>query len=178
MILLGACGDNGGPSDSGAGSASGTATTAGDPYATTPVSVSGNGRGLLAAVTAESVGPRQERVTFTFEGPLPGYRVGYGQRPLVEDGSGEEVPVDGGAVLTVHFEPASGVDLSGSQLRTTYSGPRRVRAGLSMVTEVVRVTDFEANLDWAIGVGEEVPFRVEALREPARVVIDFQLPSR
>ncbi|MBW3557966.1 MAG: hypothetical protein KY454_13615 [Actinobacteria bacterium] len=173
LILLGACGDDGRSPDP----ASGTTSAGDDRFATTPVSVAGAQRGLLATVTAESTG-QHERVTFTFEGALPGYRVAYGERPLVEDGSGDEVPVEGAAVLTVHFEPASGVELSGDQVRTTYTGPRRVRAGLSMVTEMVRVSDFEANLDWAVGLAQEVPFRVQALREPSRVVIDFQLPNR
>lgn len=175
VLVAGACGDDPDPA---APPAAGQPTEAGGSgrFATTPVSAAGTDRGLLSDVSAEAAGA-QERVTFTFEGPLPGYRVAYGQRPLVEDGSGEEVPVEGAAVLTVHFEPASGVELSGDQVRTAYSGPHRIPARLKMVTEVVRVTDFEANLDWAVGLSSEVPFRVQALGGPSRVVIAFEAPA-
>ncbi len=168
LVVSGACGDDPAP---GGPPAAGQAAEPG--FATTPVSLAGTERGLLSEVSAEAAGAR-ERVTFTFEGPLPGYRVAYGQRPLVEDGSGEEVPVEGAAVLTVRFEPASGVELSGDQVRTAYSGPHRIPVRLQMVTEVVRVSDFEANLDWAVGLSKEVPFRVQTLRGPPRVVIDFE----
>lgn len=177
IVVAGACGEGGTPADPGSGNEDTTTTAAaGGRFSTTPVSVAGQQRGLLAGVTAEAAGDH-ERVTFTFEGPLPGYRVEYTQRPLVEDGSGDEVAVDGDAVLSVHFEPASGADLSGDQLRMTYTGPRRIRADLAVVREVVRVTDFEANLDWAIGLVGEVPFRVQTLRGPPRVVVDFQAPA-
>lgn len=178
IVVAGACGEGGTPADPGSGSEDATTTTAaaGGRFSTTPVSVAGQQRGLLAGVTAEVAGDH-ERVTFTFEGPLPGYRVEYTQRPLVEDGSGDEVAIDGDAVLSVHFEPASGADLSGDQLRMTYTGPRRIQANLAVVREVVRVTDFEANLDWAVGLAGEVPFRVQTLRGPPRVVVDFEAPS-
>ena len=55
----------------------------------------------------------------------------------------------------------------------TYTGPDRVRGDTSVVTEVVRTGDFEANLSWAIGVRREVPFRVTVLDGPARVVVDL-----
>ncbi len=180
VVVAGACGDASTPADPGSGGDTTTTTAAaaaaGGPFSTTPVSVAGQQRGLLAGVTAEVAGDH-ERVTFTFEGPLPGYRVEYTQRPLVEDGSGDEVAVEGEAVLSVHFEPASGADLSGDQLRMTYTGPRRIEANLAVVREVVRVTDFEANLDWAIGLAAEVPFRVQTLRGPPRVVVDFEAAS-
>lgn len=177
VVVAGACGGGSTPADPGSpGDATTTTITAGGRFSTTPVSVAGQQRGLLAGVTAEAAGDH-ERVTFTFEGPLPGYRIEYTQRPLVEDGSGDEVAVEGDGVLSVHFEPASGADLSGDQLRMTYTGPRRIEANLAVVREVVRVTDFEANLDWAIGLAAEVPFRVQTLRGPPRVVVDFETPS-
>lgn len=173
FLVAGACGDEPSP---GTGPGSTSPTTGAGRFATTPVSVAGTQRGLLSEVSTEAAGS-QERVTFRFEDALPGYRVAYGQRPLVEDGSGKEVLVEGEAVLTIHFEPASGVELSGDQVRTAYSGPHRIPVRLPTVTEVVRVSDFEANLHWAIGLRKEVPFRVQTLRGPPRVVVDFEPPA-
>lgn len=145
------------PGDS-AGASTTTAPGAGG-FATTEVSTPKTQRGLLAKVAATNDGDI-DRITFTFEGDVPGYRVGYVERPIIEDGSGEEVVVDGTAVLGVHFEPASGFDLSGEG-RQVYEGPERLDLATTVVLDVVRVTDFEANLDWAIGIdATSAPFRV------------------
>ena len=131
-------------------------------------------RGLLEKVTATNDGD-VDRVTFTFEGDVPGYRVGYVDRPLIEDGSGDEVTVDGTAVLGVHFEPASGFDLSGEG-RQVYEGPERLDLATTVVLDVVRVSDFEANLDWAIGVdAADVPFRVRV--DGRSIIVEVQVGS-
>ena len=43
---------------------------------------------------------------FQFRNGLPGYDVRYVERPVVADGSGDEVAVDGSAVLLIRMEPA------------------------------------------------------------------------
>ena len=103
----------------------------------------------------------EERITFTFDGGLPGVVVEYVDRPVRESGSGDEVEVDGGAVLSVRFEPAAGASVDGEQVTRTYPGPNRVPGAGGTVTELVRTGDFEALYEWAIGVTDEVPFRVE-----------------
>jgi hypothetical protein len=140
-------------------------------FQTTPVSVAPGAPTYLTAVRAARH-PGFDRVVFEFRSGLPGYRVQYVAGPVVEDGSGEEVGVEGGALLEVHMEAASGVDLSGGQARQTYTGPRRIDPATAVLTEIVRVTDFEANLDWVIGVRELRPFRVFTLADPARLVVD------
>jgi hypothetical protein len=118
-----------------------------------------------------------DRVVFQFENLRPGYRVAYVERPLVEDGSGAPVEVSGGAVLLIRMEPASGFDLATDEGRLVYKGPRRIDgagAGTSIVKEAVRTGDFEAVLSWAIGVEEEVDFRVRELDDPARLVVDLR----
>jgi hypothetical protein len=118
-----------------------------------------------------------DRVVFQFENLRPGYKVQYVDRPIVEDGSGNNVDVAGGAVLAVRMEPASGFDLATDEGRLVYKGPRRIEgsdAGTSIVKEVVRSGDFEAVLSWAIGVEEQVDFRVRELDDPARLVVDLR----
>lgn len=160
--------------EAGGASTTGTGPQAAAGFSTTEQSTPPRERGLLRAVRAARQPDGTERVVFEFEGAVPGYRVGYVERPVREDGSGEEVTVDGAAVLQVHFEPASGVDLSGSEMRTVYQGPRRLDLATTTIVDVVRITDFEANLDWAIGLDSKVAFAVSVVSQPGRVVVDVQ----
>ena len=185
VAVLAACGADqdpvvtGGETTTTTATGSGTdATTTTAPgaggFATTTVSTPPTERGLLAEVTATNDGD-VDRVTFTFEDEVPGYRVGYVDRPLIEDGSGDEVTVDGTAVLGVHFEPASGFDLSGEG-RQVYEGPTRLDLATTVVLDVLRVSDFEANLDWAIGVdAADVPFRVRV--DGRSVIVEVRVGS-
>ncbi len=61
-----------------------------------------------------------DRVVFEFRNGVPGYDVRYVEPPILADGSGEEVPVAGGAALVVRMEPALDADL------TQESAPRDV----------------------------------------------------
>jgi hypothetical protein len=146
--------------------------------ATTPVegSAEKTGTALLERV---AVGRHEgfDRVVFQFENLRPGWKVQYVDRPIVEDGSGNPIEVAGRAVLLVRMEPASGFDLATNEGRLVYKGPRRIEgadAGTSVVREIVRSGDFEAVLSWAIGVQDRVDFRVQALEDPARLVVDVR----
>ena len=180
VVAVGACGDDeptveaGTTSTSTSAPAPTTTTGAGDRkapagFATTVVSTPPTERGLLSDVKATTVGD-VDRVTFTFQGPLPGYRVGFVERPITEDGSGDEVTVDGEAVLQVHFEPASGFDLDAG--KPVYDGPTRLDLATKTVLDVVRQSDFEANLDWVLGLDTRAPFRVRTESSPNRVIVE------
>lgn len=184
-ILLAGCGD-GSAEDSNTtttvvtavttSSSSTTAPAGVRPLAnTSPVSAVPAGSGGVAYLTAVRSARQAEsdRVTFEFDGPLPGYVIEYADAPLQQGGSGDSVAIAGGAVLSVQFTPASGVDLS-SGARPTYTGPARIApADAPIVTEVVRVSDYEAELLWGIGVERRNGFAVSRLQNPSRVVIDF-----
>ena len=181
-VAVGACAeDDPAMVDSGAGATTTTPTTApstattptSEGFATSTVSTPPAQRGLLKAVTATQAGP-VDRVTFEFEGDLPGYRVGFVDRPIIEDGSGEEITVDGESVLGVHFEPASGFDLTGEG-RQVYTGPTRLDLATRTVLDVVRSGDFEANLEWVLGLDTEAPFRVRTESSPNRVIVEVQV---
>lgn len=121
--------------------------------------------------------PGTDRVVFEFEGEgVPAVLVEYVDAASLVDASGAVTPVAGGAVLQVALQPASGVDLSGAEFREVYTGPDRLdgpAAGTTAILEVARVEDFEAVLVWAVGVADEVPFRVLRLSDPARVVVEL-----
>jgi hypothetical protein len=54
----------------------------------------------------------------------------------------------------------------------TYKGPKRLRPeGPGAVREVVKVGDFEAQLDWAIGLARRTPYDVK--RDGSRVTVTF-----
>ncbi|MEX2658950.1 MAG: hypothetical protein WD232_04580 [Acidimicrobiales bacterium] len=120
-------------------------------------------------LSVESAGG-EERITFGFDGALPGVDVAYTERPIRESGSGNEVDVEGGAVLAIRFEPASSARFDGEEIQQTYTGPDRV-PGEETVEEVVRTGDFEAVYEWAAGLESRLPFRVEVDEAAATVTI-------
>jgi hypothetical protein len=141
---------------------------------TTPVSVAAtHPTAHLVAVRAA----RQDtvdRVVFEFADQVPGYKVAYGNKPIVGT-SGKQVPLAGAAALVVHMEAATGFNLDTG--KPTYSGPQRLPpAGTRAVDDVAQVEDFEGVLSWALGVNAEIPFHVSTLTAPPRLVID--LPSQ
>ncbi|MEQ9094270.1 MAG: hypothetical protein RLN63_09180, partial [Miltoncostaeaceae bacterium] len=115
-----------------------------------------------------------DRIVLEFEGDAtPSYRISYLDPPVRQDGNGNRVTVDGSAYLEIRLSPASGVDLLDDDARRTYTGPDRLDPdGASVVRELVRTGDFEAQLAWVAGVRGERPFAATLLEDPARVVVD------
>lgn len=167
----------------------GTSTDTSAPAATAPPTgstppVSAPAPAERAYLTGVRVVPSPEgggrtQVVFEFEPVVPGYRIDYVQRPVTEDGSGDEVDVRGEALLEVRMENASGARLEGERVVRTYTGPERVRpAGAgSLLTEAVAVGDFEGAVTWVLGLIQRAPtVSVNTSEEgSARLIID--LPS-
>ena len=114
-----------------------------------------------------------DRLVFEFRGDLPGHHVEYTSPPVLEDGSGRKLRVAGKALVKVRMEPASAYDLEAGIPTFRPGRLEGARAGTSVVLEVVRSGDFEATLTWVVGLRNRVDFHVGTLREPARVIIDF-----
>jgi hypothetical protein len=184
-LLVAGCGGSNEPAAKPADTSGGSTTTSAPPdplegAATTPVqgAPAGSETALLERI---ALGRHEgyDRVVFQFRDELPGYRVEYVQPPLKEDGSGNPVEVQGGAIVLVRMEPASGFDLTTGEGVMVYKGPRRFEgsvSGTSVVRELVRTGDFEAVLSWAIGLDERVDFRVTTTKSPARLIVDFRAP--
>jgi hypothetical protein len=143
--------------------------------ATDPVVVKGESTdvSLLTDVRA-AAHDGYDRIVFQFRNELPGYAVRYVARPVVADGSGDEVAVEGDAVLLIRMEPALDADLTQESAPLTYTGPQRFTPTATAVAELVRTGGFEAVLTWAAGVDEKRPFVVSTLENPARLVIDVK----
>lgn len=135
----------------------------------TPAGTEASGTALLTDVRlAHQEG--FDRVTFEFSGALPRYEVRYTDGPVLASGSGEEVEVGGEAVLMVRMEPASGFDMAAAT--PSYGGPPRLTSDTTNIVEVVRTGDFEAVLEWAVGVRTSSSYEVTTLADPPRVVVD------
>lgn len=156
-------------------------TSAGVPGATDgPHSAPADGTGT-ALLRAVRIGSHDgyDRIVFEFEGTSkPGYQIQWVDPPILSDGAGETVEVAGDAFLEAIIQPASGVDLSAPELVVVYEGPNRLAASseFEVIDELVRTGDFEAVLTWVAGATERVPFRVQTLTSPTRIVIDLEHP--
>lgn len=99
---------------------------------------------------------------------FPGYWVRYATGPVMLNPKGEEITLDGNAVLLVSM---------GSWMLNTenagYQGPRAVvPTNVSAMREYRLVEDFEGQSTWAIGLDKKRNFRVFVLDGPPRLVVD------
>lgn len=176
--LVAGCG-GGTPSSTGTGAATVPVTTGGidsmEGASTAPATVPATNEetALLTGVRAARH-EGYDRVVFAFRNALPGYDVRYTERPVLADGSGAEVSVDGAHVVRVRMQSALDADLSIESAPRTYLGPDRLSPGLPEVVELVRTGGFEGVLTWVVGLNDRVDFRVTTLAEPPRLVIDFR----
>ena len=91
---------------------------------------------------------------------------------IAESGSGRKVPLKGRAFLVVSFAPAATATADANGVSFSYSGPKRLEPGSAgPVQEVAKIGDFEAQLDWAIGLdGRRTP---QVTRDGSSVTVAF-----
>jgi hypothetical protein len=131
--------------------------------------------GAMLTVTDIRVGQHDgyDRAVLELGGTgTPGWRVEYVDQP-VGDGKGDAVDVDGDAYLQVMISGSGYPMDTGVE---EYSEPNPVEAGDgSEISEVLLLGVFEGYTQAFVGVdGEQRPFRVFALEDPARVVVDVR----
>ncbi|GHJ60235.1 hypothetical protein NOK12_27530 [Nocardioides sp. OK12] len=110
-----------------------------------------------------------ERIVLELDGTgVPGWSVAYTDVAVL-DGSGETLDLRGDVVLDIY---ASGTVAPGAE---GYRGGRRVvPAGAGRVTDLHVVGTFEGHTQVLAGIaGGRVPFRVRALGDPTRLVVDL-----
>lgn len=183
---LAACGA---PTDSEPGAATTTetmsASTAGDDIATTTSTQAGirpagdadtamktlrpEAPGALA-VTGVQVASHDgfDRIVFDLTGDgQPGWFIDYTDSPA-QQGSGHPVTYQGSTALNFNIDGVSypfdlGIEDPG--LGTV--------AGAGNVTEVISVGTFEGRSQFVIGLTEQLPYSVQVLEDPQRVVVDI-----
>ena len=112
-----------------------------------------------------------DRLVFQASGAVPGWDVRYVKAPVTEDGSGRPVPVAGRAVLHVVLH---GIDGHTSTGRRSY--PSTPATSGPAIRQVKDAGDFEAVVSFAVGTTGRTGFRVFALTNPSRVVLDVARP--
>jgi len=113
-----------------------------------------------------------DRVVFELDGTgTPGWRVEYVPE-AVDDGSGNVYPLDGDGTLQVMI---SGSGYPTDTGVTEYSGPNPLRSDQTDEVEEVALRGvFEGSTQAFIGTDEVNPFRVYALTDPTRVVVEVR----
>lgn len=131
-----------------------------------------------APLTDVRVSPKENcpQIVFEFSSHEPDYVVEYAEGPFSECGSGEPVSTDSWnatAYLTVRLEPSSTADLSKEDVPQTYDGPRDIEVDGDVLKHLKVICDFEAVLEWVVGLDARHDFTVFTLPDPARIVIDI-----
>ena len=148
------------------------------------VAVSGGTDGVLMYVTDVRVGthPGYDRITFEFtpaEGSpaaLPKYELSPAQPPFTYDPSDKPMEVEGDTFLHIIFHGATGVKIAGETPEETYTGPKEIKAGHPSLVEAELQSDFEATLQWMLGLSPGTCWNASEQGDPTRLVID--LPHR
>jgi hypothetical protein len=111
-----------------------------------------------------------ERIVFEFEGDeVPGGVIGYVEE-AAQCGSGETVELEGEAILGIRLEGAQAHDDDGNVTvnMLEFEGPG------GAIIEGMQACDFEAHVDWFLGMDEVSRFKVTRLEGPARLVVDIK----
>ncbi|MFW2513991.1 hypothetical protein ACNI3K_09455 [Demequina sp. SO4-13] len=139
-------------------------------------STSGTGESTGLSPTGMRFGVHEDfdRVVIDFEGEgEPSWTAGYTDSPTAA-GSGRTVEVRGDRVLEVTI---TGVDLPTEEDAVDWSGPASIVPQTSGVIEqATRATLFEGEQQIFIGVSSAEDFRVFALEDPTRLVVDVFHP--
>jgi hypothetical protein len=91
---------------------------------------------------------------------------------IAESGSGRRVALEGATFLVVSFFPAATATADATKVTFSYTGPKRLHpSSTGPIQEVAKVGDFEAQLDWAIGLDRRRPPTVT--RDGSSVTVAF-----
>ncbi|NNF58491.1 MAG: hypothetical protein HKN04_09635 [Rhodothermaceae bacterium] len=122
-----------------------------------------------ASESASSIG--YDRVVFTFDDLVPGYRIAYVGTSVYHCGSGEPVSVAGDGWLEVEFFPAAAH--TDETYEPTITEPW-LPDTLPLLRDASMTCDFEGYVTWVLGLDAAIPYRVLELTDPARLVLDVQ----
>jgi hypothetical protein len=112
-----------------------------------------------------------DRVVFEFEGnAVPGYHIEYVEKPVRDCGQGDVISISGDGLLLVRLLPAQAHSESGAATIKA----RQLAPGLPIVKEMKIICDFEADMQWVLGVASPNRYRVLELSNPSRLVVDIR----
>lgn len=114
--------------------------------------------------------PDFDRVVFEFRNHVPGYRLEYVDKPVRQCGSGDAVELAGDGWLEVTLEPAAAHTEAGEA--TVRERERSLE--LPVLRELELTCDFEAQVQWVLGVASPNRYQVLELEAPPRLVVDVR----
>jgi hypothetical protein len=133
---------------------------------------SGGTTGVANTITArvgEDAG--YDRFVLQFDPIVPTYTVKRQDKPVFTSGaSGQTITLSGTSGVLVTAHSATGA--------TTFTGPTDlVHPEYQLIKEARQTQDFEGYVSWGIGLSKAACMRVFVLDQPARLVVDFKIPS-
>ena len=112
-----------------------------------------------------------DRFVLQLDGIVPTYTVKRQPKPVfVLGASGQSVTLSGTAGVLVSIFSATG--------GTTFTGETDlIHPEFRILKEARQVQDFEGHVQWALGLSQPACMRAFTLSDPARLVVDFQIPN-
>jgi hypothetical protein len=112
-----------------------------------------------------------DRVVFEFEGAeMPSYRIEYVDKPVRACGSGDVVPLKGDGWLQIRFNNAAAHTEDGQpSVKNRAQSPN-----LKIIKEMKLTCDFEAEVEWVLGVASPNKYRFIELKNPTRLAVDIK----
>jgi hypothetical protein len=188
LSILAACGTTAGPTAAISPDGTAAANASGPRISAPPVTpptppgtnlpafacsdASGGKTGVANTITAR-VGEQTgyDRFVLQFDPIVPTYTIKRQDKPVFPLGaSGQSVTLSGttGVLITVHS--ATGA--------TTFQGSTdQIHPEFQLIKEARQTQDFEGYVSWGIGLSKAACLRSVVLDDPARLVVDFQIPS-
>ena len=133
---------------------------------------SGGKTGVANTITAR-VGEQggYDRFVLQFDAIVPTYTVKRQAKPVFQMGaSGQTVTLTGSSGVLITAQSATGA--------TTFTGSTDIiHPDYQVVKEARQTQDFEGVVSWALGLSKPSCMRAFILDGPARLVVDFQIPT-
>lgn len=118
-----------------------------------------------------------ERVVFEFRPHAPAkHRADYLSGPPVACGSGENIAIDGSQTFAISFSGVDAHEFNGEEARSSIP-ERELRPALPGIRHLKLTCDFEAEVAWAIGLAQRLPYRVSTI-DSTRIAVDFTIDQR
>ncbi|MBT2224487.1 hypothetical protein [Nonomuraea sp. NEAU-A123] len=139
------------------------------PTSTVEVDVQhGGGDPALVLAVRYAAHDTYDRVVIDLKGAMPGYNAQWVKK-LLQDGSGKNFHVPGGAYLQILLNPAEAHNAKGEP---TWKGGPIFPANLGNVTHVVKTGDFEGYVGVGLVLDHQAAFELKEQTGPDRLIID------
>jgi hypothetical protein len=133
----------------------------------------------MAAIRDVRVGTHAgyDRIVFEFLGAgVPQITLAQAAPPFLKDPSGLPLAVPGSSFIEIRMTQASGAGYARPDGQPTYTGPSTVTPHYPSLIALVQAGDYEGYSTWIGGLSGPMCYRVSALANPARLVIDLRAP--